>query len=114
LKSALNNAYARQEWICRWAFTLDDAAHPQTLVEEGWVVTHYFQLGAQYTLKITLTHEIDATVLPVPNAEVFPDGKIIVSQQERGYFWGAISAFLRGNWASAKKERKGRKRTGKA
>ena len=114
LKAALNTAYARQEWICRWTFTVANGPRPQILTEEGWVVTHYFQEGAQYNLKISITHEIDGTVLPIPNVDVFPDGEIAVIQEERSNPWRAFKALLSGNWALARKEWRERRRTRKA
>jgi hypothetical protein len=57
LKAALKTAYARQEWICRWTFTVTNGPRPQILTEEGWVVTHYFQQGTGYELKISICQE---------------------------------------------------------
>jgi hypothetical protein len=114
LKAALNTAYARQEWICRWTFTLANGPRPQILTEEGWVVTHYFQQGAEYDLKIFITHEIDGVVLPIPNVDIFPDSKIAVIQEERSNLWRAVKALLSGNWALARKEYRERRRTRKA
>jgi hypothetical protein len=112
LKSALNIAYARQEWACRWIFTLPATDPAQALVEEGWVVTHYFQKGSQYELKISLTHEGCGDILPVPKAEVFLDGKISVIQGERS-IWRFLKALRHWNWGWAKKEWQGRRRSRK-
>jgi hypothetical protein len=112
LKSGLNIAYARQEWTCRWIFTIPGADPPQALIEEGWVVTHYFQKGSQYELKISLTHEGTGSVLQVPNVEVFSDGKINVIQGERS-IWRFLKALRRRNWGWAKKEWRGRRRSRK-
>jgi hypothetical protein len=112
LKSGLNIAYARQEWTCRWIFTIPGADPPQALIEEGWVVTHYFQKGSQYELKISLTHEGTGSVLQVPNVEVFSDGKINVIQGERS-IWRFLKALRRRNWGWAKKEWQGRRRSRK-
>jgi hypothetical protein len=51
LEGALNSATAREDWICQWEFT-----HPleETLKEEGWQVTHYFQRGDPYDFTVTL------------------------------------------------------------
>lgn len=104
--AALNAAYARQEWTCHWAFTFGD----QTLVEEGWVVTHYFQEGDTYDLKITLTHNIDACQVEVPNVEVFPEGKIHILPVNRRNFGKAVQGILHWDWAAAKKELSTRRR----
>jgi hypothetical protein len=112
LKSGLNIAYARQEWTCRWIFTIPGADPPQALIEEGWVVTHYFQKGSQYELHISLTHEGTGSVLQVPNVEVFSDGKINVIQGERS-IWRFLKALRRRNWGWAKKEWQGRRRSRK-
>ncbi|HWO37430.1 MAG TPA: hypothetical protein VNO32_52300 [Candidatus Acidoferrum sp.] len=114
LKAALNTAYARQEWICRWTFTVTNGPRPQILTEEGWTVTHYFQEGAKYNLKISITHEIDGTVLPIPYVDIFPGGEIAVIQEERSNSWRAFKALLAGDWALAKKEWRERRRTRKA
>src|SRR5207245_8534739 len=100
------------EWTCHWAFTLDG----HTLVEEGWVVTHYFQEGDKYELKITLTHNNDATELLVPNVEVFPQGKIPVLPEERRRVSKLLMAVMHGNWSEVKKEwkNKSRRRSGRA
>jgi hypothetical protein len=110
LKLSLNTAYARKEWTCRWTFTLGG----QTLVEEGWVVTHYFQEGDKYELKITLTHDIDAIKISVPDVEVFPQGEISVLREKRRRIGQAVNAVLHGRWSDARKEWKGRRNTGKA
>jgi hypothetical protein len=111
LNLALNTAHAREEWTCHWAFMRDT----QTLVEEGWVVTHYFQEGDTYKLRITLTHNVDATEVQVPDIDVFPKGEISVLSLPRRDVRGAVSAFLHMNWSDAKKalKNKNRRRGGK-
>jgi hypothetical protein len=110
LKRALNTAYAREEWTCRWTFTLGK----QNLVEEGWVVTHYFQEGSQYKLKITLTHDGDATEVQVPDVEVFPKGEISVVPETRRRLGQAARALLHGRWSEANKARKSPRHAGNA
>jgi hypothetical protein len=105
LNLALNTAFARQEWICSWAFTIGQ----QTLIEEGWVVTHYFQEGEPYTLKVTLNHNATATQVTVPNVEIFPDGKIQVVPVRRRQPGVAAKALLHGKWFDAKKAWKTRR-----
>ena len=98
--AALDSAYARQVWTCRWTFKLDG----QELSEEGWVVTHYFQEPTDYDLRITLSHNVDGEQVQVPNIEVFPDGKISVTPFKRRDISKAVNAILHWNWTDAKKE----------
>jgi hypothetical protein len=103
----LDSAPARQEWTCRWTFTIHDKKliiDDPKLVEEGWAVTHYFQEGDFYELQITLSHNVDGDQLQVPHVEIFPDGKIHVTPVKRSDLRKAIYAILRWNWTDIKKE----------
>jgi hypothetical protein len=103
----LDSAPARQEWTCRWTFTIHDKKliiDDPKLVEEGWAVTHYFQEGADYELRITLSHNVDGEQIQVPQVEIFPDGKIHVTPVKRSDLRKAIYAILRWNWTDIKKE----------
>jgi hypothetical protein len=109
LDLTLNTAYARQEWTCHWAFTIG----AQTLVEEGWVVTHYFQQAEPYQLKVTLSHNASSTQIDVPNVESFRDGLIPVVPDSRREISKAMSALLHGKLSEARKEWKNKHRTGR-
>ena len=108
-KLDLNTAYARQEWTCRWFFTLGE----QTLTEEGWVVTHYFGENDMYKLKIALTHNGDGTELAVPDVDPFK-GQIKLVQEARRQLRAVLKFAFQGKFADARKEwKKGRRRSGK-
>jgi hypothetical protein len=110
LKLDLNTAYARQEWGCRWFFMLGEA----TLIEEGWVITHYFAEDFTYKLKVALTHNVDGSVLPVPDVAPFSQGEIHLVPEVRRQLGEVFKFVLRGNLADARKEwKKGRRRSGK-
>jgi hypothetical protein len=119
LKLALNNASARQEWTCRWAFTLGEQKpggqkpDDERLIEEGWAVTHYFQDHTKYKVKITLTHNMDGTKIEVPDVELFPQGEIDVLPEERRRFGQAINAALHWRWSDARKAWRNRRHTSK-
>jgi len=51
LDASLNNAAARDGWLCHWEFS-----HPQEspLTEDSWEVTHYFKNVGTYALTVTL------------------------------------------------------------
>ncbi len=104
-KHPLNDAPARQEWTCRWTFSDPDG---QVLIEEGWVVTHYFQRAIEYDLKIGLVHD-DGTRIDVPAVEIFPRGKIKVSERlVPRSFLRVVGLMMRFKWSDAFKEwRKG-------
>jgi hypothetical protein len=108
-KLDLNTAYARQEWTCRWFFTLGE----QTLTEEGWVVTHYFGENDTYKLKIALTHNVDGTELAVPDVDPFK-GEIKLVPEARRQLSTVLKFAFQGKFADARKEwKKGRRRSGK-
>jgi hypothetical protein len=110
LKLNLNTAYARQEWTCRWLFTLGE----QTLIEEGWVITHYFGEDLIYKLKISLTHNVDGAVLAVPDVDPFPQGEIKLAPEVRRQPSEVLKLVLQGKFADARKEwKKGKRRSGK-
>ena len=108
-KLDLNTAYARQEWTCRWFFTLGE----QTLTEEGWVITHYFGENDTYKLKIALTHNVDGTELAVPDVDPFK-GEIKLVPEARRQLSAVLKFAFQGKFADARKEwKKGRRRSGK-
>jgi hypothetical protein len=108
-KLDLNTAYARQEWTCRWFFTLGE----QTLTEEGWVITHYFGENDTYKLKIALTHNVDGTELAVPDVDPFK-GEIKLVPEARRQLSTVLKFAFQGKFADARKEwKKGRRRSGK-
>jgi len=108
-KLDLNTAYARQEWTCRWFFTLGE----QTLTEEGWVITHYFGENDTYKLKIALTHNVDGTELAVPDVDPFK-GEIRLVPEARRQLSAVLKFAFQGKFSDARKEwKKGRRRSGK-
>jgi hypothetical protein len=108
-KLDLNTAYARQEWTCRWFFSLGE----QTLTEEGWVITHYFGENDTYKLKIALTHNVDGTELAVPDVDPFK-GEIRLVPEARRQLSTVLKFAFQGKFADARKEwKKGRRRSGK-
>lgn len=108
-KLDLNTASARQEWTCRWFFTLGE----QTLIEEGWVITHYFGENDTYKLKIALTHNIDGTELAVPDVDPFK-GEIKLMPEARRQLSAVLKFVFQGKFAEARNEwKKGRRRSGK-
>jgi hypothetical protein len=110
LKLNLNPAYARQEWTRRWYFTLGE----ETLIEEGWVITHYFGEELTYKLKIALTHNVDGTILAVPDVDPFPEGEIHLVSEVKRKFGQVVMLLLRGHFDDARKEwKKGRRPSGK-
>jgi len=110
LKLDLNIAYARQEWTCRWYFTLGE----DTLVEEGWVITHYFGEELTYKLTIALTHNVDGTMLAVPDVDPFPAGEILLVAEVQRKFGQVVKLLLQGHFSDARKEwNKGRRHSGK-
>lgn len=112
LKLPLNDASARQEWTCRWTFSDPDG---QVLIEDGWVVTHYFQRAIEYGLNIDLAHK-DGTTIPVPPVEPFPEGKIkVLEVRTQRSLSRAAKSILRLRWKDAAKEwRKGQQKSGRA
>lgn len=114
--AVLDSAYARQEWTCRWTFTIHDqksAIDDPKLIEEGWVVTHYFQAGTTYNLQVTLINNVDGHEVKVPPVEIFPDGKIHVTLLQRSDLFNLINAILHWNGAEIKKEWRLRRKEGK-
>jgi hypothetical protein len=110
LRLDLNAACAREEWTCRWYFTLG----AETLIEEGWVVTHYFRECQPYTLKIILTHNVDSTELQVPNVQSFPDGQVRPVPERKRQIGQVVSAVAHGHFGDARKEwGKGRRHSGR-
>jgi hypothetical protein len=108
-KLDLNTAYARQEWTCRWFFSLGE----QTLTEEGWVITHYFGENDTYKLKIALTHNVDGTELAVPDVDPFK-GEIRLVPEARRQLSTVLKFAFQGKFADARREwKKGRRRSGK-
>jgi hypothetical protein len=108
-KLDLNTGYARQEWTCRWFFSLGE----QTLTEEGWVITHYFGENDTYKLKIALTHNVDGTELAVPDVDPFK-GEIRLVPEARRQLSTVLKFAFQGKFADARKEwKKGRRRSGK-
>jgi hypothetical protein len=108
-KLDLNTAYARQEWTCHWFFTLGE----QTLIEEGWVITHYFGESDTYKMKIALTHNVDGTKLEVPDLEPF-EGEIKLVPEARRQLSRVMKFVFQLKFAEARKEwKKGRRRSGK-
>lgn len=110
-KLDLNTAYARQEFTCRWLFTFGE----QTLIEEGWVITHYFAQAFPYKLKIELAHNVDGTVLAVPDADPFPNGEIKIVPAGQRQVGRAMAFLFQGKLAEARNEmKKPRSHSGKA
>jgi hypothetical protein len=108
-KLDLNTAYARQEWTCRWFFTLGE----RTLTEEGWVITHYFGENDTYKLKIALTHNVDGTELAVPDVDPLK-GEIKLVPEARRQLSAVLKFAFQGKFTDARKEwKKGRRRSGK-
>jgi hypothetical protein len=79
----LSNASARLDWTCKWEFT---NKNEQTLFEEGWQVTHYFQKAEPYELKVTLIKNSDRTTVQVDAAAV----PAISVQEEKRRRWSRI------------------------
>jgi hypothetical protein len=101
LKGAFNGTPATEEWTCRWTFSRPEE---QTLTEEGWTVTHYFQRGGDYSVKVELTHSLSGAVVVVENVEKLPEGKIRVSPDPRRSWRRAVWLLMTGRVSEAKKE----------
>jgi hypothetical protein len=79
----LSNASARLEWTCKWEFS---NKNEQTLFEEGWQITHYFQRSEPYELKVTLIKNSDRTTVQVDPTAV----PAISVQEEKRRRWSRI------------------------
>lgn len=101
----LYNASALSEWTCKWEFS---NSNEQTLFEEGWQVSHYFQRAEEYSLKVTLIKNSDRTQVPVQKSAI---PAIKVQAEKRRRWIKVISAVITLHWAEAHHEWK-KSRTG--